>query len=261
MKLNFFVLKIVLTLAALLFSLALVYFSQDGHHDVTGSNAVAVGKTEIMGMRLVSLSAGNGVEVLETAGGIFRVNRQKDVIEIEQKIGERRQLAQIKFSNGGLEKTAGPVCGDFECVWRSGDDTGFRITIAGDSVIKLENIKRAAVKIGFRAKHIGYDINITEKNTAGVLALDEDGGIAIIPPGYASREKWSSTFESNEWKLDAQEALPVLFVGVLPPREFDWERSFWPVVHYSSHIERYPSDEQIAAWSEYAKVLEMHSWI
>lgn len=265
MKLNLFAKKSIVAVAALLLFLALVYFSQDdtlpGTVTETGNDVVAVGKTEIMRMKLVSLAAGDGVEVLETAGGIFRVDREKDIIEIEQKIGKWRQLAQIKFSGGELGKTAEPVCGDFECVWKSGDNAGFRMTIAGDSVVKLENIKKAAVKIGFRAKHIGYDMNITEKNTAGVLALDEDGGIAIIPPGYAARDKWPSTFEFNEWKLDAQEALPVLFIGALPPREFDWERSFWPVVHYSSHVERYPSDEQIITWSRYAKVLEMHSWI
>lgn len=123
-------------------------------------------------------------------------------------------------------------------------------------MVRFFNIEKVSVELQFSPLHH----KLSDSN-GGLLALDDDGGLAIIPPGSSSNEDYAKTFGNNVWRLLAGDPLPLLFIGVCPPREFDWDSSFSHIVHYSSHIERYPTDEQIIAYSQYAKVLEMHSWV
>lgn len=222
---------------------------------------IKVGDVKIKGMGIENLYTEAKVSTLTTTGGLFRIDLGKGTIEIEQRIEEKRLLAKVIFADSQLKELSTPICMGFDCIWEGNFPESPKIIISGDSVIRFYNIKELEIVLYFTPVHQKFNVSITQYNNGGLLALDENGGLAIAPPSYASNEIWPKRFKNNVWKLTAEKPLPLLFIGVLPPRPFDWDRSFWPVIHYSSHIQRYPTDEQIAAYSKYAKVLEMHSWV
>jgi len=216
---------------------------------------------KIKGMEIENLYTEAKVSTLTTTGGLFRIDLEKGTIEIEQRIGEKRLLAKVILVDNQFKELSTPTCMGFDCILEGNFPESPKIIISGDSVIRFYNIKNLRVVLYFTPVHQKFNVSITQYNNGGLLALDENGGLAIAPPSYASNENWPKSFENNVWNLTAEKPLPLLFIGVLPPRPFDWERSFWPVIHYSSHIQRYPTNEQIIAYSKYAKVLEMHSWV
>lgn len=215
----------------------------------------------IKGMAIEKVFVSGKVTTLKTTGGSFRFNFDKGIIEISQRIGTKRQLASITLDRNYTNALVNHNSNGFDYTWSGTKPEDPQIIISGDSVIRFYNIKRLKVALCFTPVHQKFIDVPARFNAGGLLALDETGGLAITPSGYAFSKSPLPRFENGEWKLDAANPQLLLFIAVLPPREFDWERSFWPVVHYSSHIDRYPSDEQIVGYSKYAKVLEMHSWV
>jgi hypothetical protein len=63
------------------------------------------------------------------------------------------------------------------------------------------------------------------------------------------------------WRFSSTKSMRFLFLGICPPREHDDLRSSWPVIHYTSYLYRYPSDQDIDRFSKFAKVLEIHQWV
>ena len=208
------------------------------------------------GMSIESLSVKDNVSVLTTTGGLFRIDLKTGVIEIRQRIGKERLLAKAVLDKDWLKTFSAPTQDGFDCIWEGTSPKDPKMIISGDSVIRFSNIEELEIRLEFSPIYC----KVTDSN-GGLLALDNTGGLAIMPLESSSNENWPKTFENNLWKLAADEPFPLVFIGVCPPRPFDWESSFLPVVHYSSHIQRYPTDEQIIAYSKYAEVLEMHSWV
>lgn len=230
----------------------------------SGKNEGLRASVKIKGMEICDLYTEGKVSTLITTGGLFRIDLEKGLIEIEQRIGENRLLAKVILEDKKFKRLSAPILMGFDCIWEDREDNlseSPKIIISGDSVIRFYNIKKIKVVLHFTPVHQKFNVSITQYNNGGLLALDEKGGLCIAPPSYASNKRWPKEFKNNVWRLAAERPLPLLFIGVLPPRLFDWERSFYPIIHYSSHAQRYPTDEQIAVYSKYAKVLEMHSWV
>lgn len=215
----------------------------------------------IKGMTIENFYTQDGISTLETTGGIFKINFKEGIIEAGQKIGVRRPIAKIFIKDEWFRNLGQPVKKGFDYVWQNETDKSQEIIISGDSVIRIFNAKKIEVKLEFIPLHEKINNSIWEFNNKGLLALDNDGGLGIMPPSYANNEKWPKSYDNNTWVLSAEQPLPLLFISVLPPRPFDWDRSYMPIIHYSSHIQRYPTDDQIAEYSKYAKILEMHSWV
>lgn len=210
----------------------------------------------IKGMRIEDVRVVNDYIHFQTTGAMFKIKKNSGKIEIYQRIGKKRKLAEVSVSEefvAVLKKE--PSDEGFDYVWGDKDKIA-SIVISGDSVVRFYNVKKMKIKLFFTPIH--HKINSLNN---GLLALDEKGGIAIMPPDNVSSKDYQITIENDEWVLDSDIEMPVLFLGVCPPREFDFKRSKWAIVHYSSHIERYPSDEQIKEYSKFAKVLEMHQWV
>lgn len=210
----------------------------------------------IKGMRIEGVDTVNNCIHLSTTGARFEIKKDIGKIVIYQRIGKKRKLAEVSLSDefiSVLKKE--PHNEGFEYAWGDKDKTA-SIVISGDSVVRFYNVKKIKIELFFNPIH--HKINSLNR---GLIALDDEGGFAIMPPDKITPTDYSVTIEKKEWLLDSDSNMSVLFLGVCPPREFDWERSKWPIIHYSSHIQRYPSDEQIKEYSEFAKVLEMHQWV
>lgn len=208
-------------------------------------------------MRIESLSVVEHFTYLQTTGAIFRIDKNEGSMEIYQRIGKKRKLAEVTISEAILPALRNPPKDTgFDYVWSNVKDKLPRIIISGDSVIRFYNVKRIRIKLYFNPLH--RKINISNH---GLLALDQEGGIAVMPPDNICSKDYPIKITRTDWELNSNKEMPVLFLGVSPPRAFDWERSRWPVTHYSSHIKRYPADEQIKEYSKFTKVLEMHQWV
>ena len=225
----------------------------------TSLQAISItGNKVLHGMSIENFSAAEKEQIMQTTGAILSINRQVGTIVIKQRIGTERILAVIDLPQE-LKGADGPRKEGFDYYWEG--KKGAQMIISGDSVIRFKNIKYLQVALKFEPEFQRVDEEITQFKTGGLLALDGKGGIAIIPPSYASNKKYQKKFDNNIWILSNRNPIPLLFVGVLPPRHFDWRKSLICVVHYSSHVQRYPTDRQIAKYSKFAKVLEIHSWV
>ena len=211
---------------------------------------------KINGMSIESIHVRDKTSVLTTTGGVFHVDLENGTIEIKQRIGKERILAKVMLDKDWLKTLSSPVVDGFDCIWEGLSTKGSRMVIAGDSTIRFYNIEKLQVKLQFSPMY-----HKLSSSCGGLLTLDNDGGLVIAPPKLSSRRNWPKRFKKNSWELSAKEPLSLLFIGLCPPRHFDWDASFRKNVHYSSHTQRYPTDEQIIEYSKYATVLEMHSWI
>lgn len=210
----------------------------------------------IKGMSIESLSVKDNVSILTVTGSLFRIDSKIGTIEIRQRIGEKRLLAEVTLAEDEFKGLTAPTQVSDCYIWEGNSPEFPKMIISGDSVIHFQNIKNITVKLRFSPIYHKF-----KDSNGGLLALDDEGGLAIIPPESTLNDDWHKTFNDNIWQLKGNEPLPFLFIGVCPPRQFDWKQSFMPVVHYSSHVQRYPTDEQIVEYSKYAKVLQMHSWV
>lgn len=208
-------------------------------------------------MRIEHLTEGRTHASLTTTGACFILQKDKGIIQVYQRIGGKRKIAEVHLSKDFLEivKRA-PRDRGFEYVWSCGGKNNPEIIISGDSLIRFNNIDN--IKIVSPFTPVYRKLN---RSNNGLMLLDNRGGMVINPPENISLGDYPITVNGSEWKLDSRLKMSTLFLGVCPPREFDWERSKWPVVHYSSHIKRYPSNEEIIQYSQFAKVLELHQWI
>ncbi|MFA6375897.1 MAG: hypothetical protein WCX69_00650 [Candidatus Paceibacterota bacterium] len=209
-------------------------------------------------MSIEKFSADGKNQTIQTTGAIFSINSEQGTISIKQRIGADRDVAVIDLPKE-LKKAKGPRKEGFDYYWDGTEES--QMIISGDSVVRFKNIRNLQVSLKFTPEFKQIDEEITKYKTGGLLALDGKGGIAIVPPSYASNEKYSKKFENNQWIFSGSDSMSLLFVGILPPRYFDWEKSFINVVHYSSHVQRYPTDQEIAQYSKFAKILELHSWV
>jgi hypothetical protein len=210
----------------------------------------------IQGMGIEKLVFKYNVSILTTTGGVFSVNLEEGTIEIRQRINKNRILAKVILDQAWSKTLLKPELNGFDCIWKDNITKKNRMIISGDSVVRLFNVKNVEVKLQFSPTHK----KINESNN-GLLALDNEGGLVIAPPAEPLERFSTKNFIGTTWTSSSSKPIKVLFIGICPPRNFDWKTSFLNVVHYSSHIQRYPTDEQIKEYSKYAKVLEMHQWV
>lgn len=198
-----------------------------------------------------------------TTGAEFDFDAASATIEVYQRVGSWRHLATVFLpeSVGRLIGTK-PIRDQVDYVWVGTDsqasDATLKVMVSGDSVLRFENVRNLGVKLAFAPESLR-----TKESVGGILALDRLGGLAVVPASAARSDHYRKGFdvETRTWSLTATEPLSLLMLGVCPPRHFDWKRANVPVVHYSSHVRRYPNEGEIASYGTFAKVLEFHSWV
>ena len=211
----------------------------------------------IKGMQVESYRSDDIAATLVTTGASFRYAFSSREMTVRQRIGQSRTLAVLRLSEPfGKLLEQGPSRTGFDYVWGDPEGSNPAMVISGDSVLRLYNVTRVDVSLRFSPQH--YKENPPNK---GFVALDEAGGISVLPPASATLADYPVTADGNDWVLNSASPLHVLFIAVSPPREFDWERSRIPIVHFSSHVNRYPTDEEIREFATYAGILEMHQWV
>lgn len=217
------------------------------------------GRSAPRGMRLEAFEPAPDASgfTVRTTGAVIRADLGARRVSVEQRVGVERVVATIELDEDvGAVMARPPRRTALELTWDGQAPGEPTVIVAGDSTIRLQGVRTLAVGLAFVPLHAHV-----RKENGGLLAFDDDGGIAIIPPVAAPASGQPPGLAGSRWTLAAQTPLAELVIAVCPPRPFDPARADHGVVHYASHIRRYPSDADIVAMSRYARVLELHSWV
>jgi len=183
-----------------------------------------------------------GAQIVGEAGGRVR---------FAQRIGTSRRVVTLELGvpiRGAKLTHSGP---GRACISLSSPPVSIRVN--GDSLFMLHVHEPLTIRVrshiapgwsgSFGANHLLAD----ELGAFGLYCSERD-----LPDGF---DPYSETVATYPLPADA-----VLWVGVCPPKPYDWERSLKDnVVWHWSNVEGYPPDEELRAWREYGNIVLLQS--
>jgi hypothetical protein len=203
------------------------------------------------GMAVETVEDG-AVAQVTTTGSVFRIRKEFDAIECDQRIPARRQVATLKLPPGSTR--------GIELVHHSSgaavfEGEGTTVRINSDSTLMVAPGQHGDIKaeLSFPPDcHFGAGGNHN--------FFDPNGGISFFNNGNSPdpQLELESAPITITWGCRAG---AVFWSVVSPPKPFDWDASFQ---HYagqgSSHLRYvYPSDGEIDGASKQASILFLHS--
>jgi len=204
---------------------------------------MAVVSAEIQDQALRVVTTGAELSADASGAAVFR-----------QRIGHPRPVLSLAFEGGlgGAPRLThrGPAFA-FACFGegavnlRANGDSLFMFHVHAPVTVTVVR----AIDVGFHASH-----------RCNHLVLDEWGGFGL----YCSEENLAEAFDPFG-PVTARYDLPagsVLWVGVCPPKPYDWDRSLTDHVvwHWSNQL-GYPPDDQLVAWSTEGNIVLLQSEI
>ena len=205
------------------------------------------------GMTVESARAGDGALRIVTTGAEMALDVEGRGV-LSQRIGHPRQVVSIRFEGGFAclpEVThAGPGLAFARYV-----EPGIDVRANGDSLFMFHVHEPTAVVVE-RAINAGFSASFGCNH----VLLDEWGGFGL----YCSEGGFDDAFDPYG-PVTARYELPadaVLWVGVCPPKPYDWERSLRDNVvwHWSNEL-GYPPDGQLVTWSKKGNICLLQSEI
>ncbi len=204
-----------------------------------------------MGMVVESAQIQEGTLRIRTTGACIEADLATGDIRFSQRIGHERLLAVLHLGQGleGAAVThAGPGLARITFA-----EPAVTIRVNGDSLFMLHVRDPLAVSVD-RAIDIAWHGSFQ----ANHLVADEWGGLGL----YCSEPTIRDAFDPFARTL-ASYALPadaVLWVGVCPPKPYDWDRSLRDnVVWHWSNQQAYPPDDVLRAWSRHGNIVLLQS--
>ena len=200
----------------------------------------------------VETAEDGAVPQVTTTGGVFRIRKELDEIECDQRIPAPRHVATLKLPTGSLRGIKLVHHSSGAAVFE-GEGTTLRIN--GDSTLMVAPGQHGDIRaeLSFPPDcHFGAGGNHN--------FFDPNGGISFFDNGNSPDPlvELESTPITITWGWRAGS---VFWSVVSPPKPFDWDASFQ---HYagqgSSHLQYvYPSDGEIESASKQARILFLHS--
>ncbi len=203
------------------------------------------------GMAVESVEQAVERVTIVTTGATVSIDPESGVVTFAQRIGHQRSVAELHLGGGlaGLEVThhgagfARVVCAE----------PALTLRVNGDSLAMLqcheplEVSVRSLIPILWSASHHNHH-----------LFADEWGGFGV----YCSQSEPEMPAHPYE-DVVVQSALganEVLWVGVCPPKPYEWERSLREHViwHWSSEL-AYPPDEVLESWAGLGNLVLLQS--
>ncbi len=193
--------------------------------------------------------SGGALEVV-TTGAEFRMDASGEGV-FRQRVGTPRAVARIRVTGLSDPPTlthSGP--GFAFCSYAS---PKLDLRVNGDSLFMFHARESVTVEIT-RSIEVGF----TASHKGSLLVLDEYGGFGL----FCSDDALAGALEPYE-PVVARHTLPadaVLWVGVCPPKPFDWDRSLKNhVVWHWSMDTGYPADADLAAWAAEGNIVLLQS--
>ncbi len=183
---------------------------------------------------------GGGLQLLTTGAVVDFIGGSGEV-RFEQRIGHRRPMVRLRFGRPLAGVQLGQQTDGFALV--SVAQPKLSVRLNGDSLFMLqahEPVEIAVDRLIVPAWSASHGANH--------LLADEWGGFGL----YCSRKDLPDGFDADATQV-ATYRLPageVLWVGVCPPKPYDWQRSlrdrvFW---HWSNQTS-YPPDAELRTWA------------
>ena len=194
------------------------------------------------GMMVKSAEIEDSVLKIETTGAKMEWDFAGGEIKFSQMLVRKRELLTIKIKAADSEPKlthAGPGL-----AFASFDSPKLDLRANGDSLFMFHAKEPVEIVIK-RNKNFLSIFNPTYLSNH--LLLDEFGGFGIYCSEENANENFSPFDETTAiYKLPAD---AVLWVGICPPQEYDWERSLKDQViwHWSNELS-YPPDERLKSW-------------
>jgi len=188
---------------------------------------------------------------VKTTGAVFAIDLRKGSIGGYQAIGHKRALAVLK--------TGRPWRGAVLTHHGAGfarltvDDPKLTIRINGDSLCMLQ--AHEPLKVSVERK---IDVAWNSSYGANHLLADEWGAFGLYYSDAAANDAcdpYAPTVAAYDMPEDA-----VLWLGVCPPKPYDWERSFTDnVVWHWSNTLGYPPDSDLRSWQPHGNIVLLQS--
>lgn len=204
-----------------------------------------------MGMVVESAEVKNGVLRVRTTGTDIEAELATGDVRFGQRIGHERPLAVLHVGQAldGVAVThSGPGLARITFT-----KPAITIRVNGDSLFMLHAHEPLAVSVdraidvawhgSYKANHVVAD----EWGAFGLFCSQQDIADQFDPFG--------GTVARYELPADA-----VLWVGVCPPKPYDWERQLKDNVvwHWSNQL-AYPPDDELRSWSQYGNIVLLQS--
>ncbi len=204
-----------------------------------------------MGMVVESTQLKEGNLRARTTGADIEADLVTGDIRFGQRIGHERTLAVLRLGRaleGAKVTHAGPGLARITFA-----QPAITIRVNGDSLFMLHVHEPLAVSVD-RA----IDIAWYGSHEANHLMADEWGAFGL----FCSQQDIADHFDPFARSV-ARYDLPrdaVLWVGVCPPKPYDWDRSIKDnVVWHWSNQQAYPSDRELQRWSRYGNIVLLQS--
>lgn len=197
-----------------------------------------------------ALSDGDVIRV-QTTGAEIAVDCARGAVTFHQRIGQERVVAELLLGTpleGARLSHSGPGLARIEV-----ERPALAIRINGDSLFMLHVQAPLEVKV---RRQIAPAWSASFKNNH--VVVDERGGFGL----YCSDATLSDGFEPLNETV-AVYPLPadaVLWLGVCPPKPYDWDRSLKDNVvwHWSNEV-GYPADSDLKLWREHGNIVLLQS--
>ena len=204
---------------------------------------MAVERAEIRDQAFRVVTTGAQATVEASGAAVFR-----------QRIGRARPVVSL-FFEGGLKGAPELTHRGPGFAFARFGEAGVDLRVNGDSLFMFH--ARAPVTVTVRR---AIDVGFHASYRCNHLVLDEWGGFGL----YCSEENLDDAFDPFG-PVTARYDLPagsVLWVGVCPPKPYDWDRSLTDHVvwHWSNQL-GYPPDDQLIAWSKEGNIVLLQSEI
>lgn len=204
-----------------------------------------------MGMVVESAKMAEGVIRIRTTGASIEIDTASGEMRFAQRIGHERPVAVLRLGRrleGASLVDRGPAMA--RITFR---EPALAVRINGDSLCMLHAKEPLEVAVDRKidvAWHSSYQNNH--------LMVDEWGGFGL----YCSERDLDDRYDPY---LPTVAAVPlprdgVLWLGVCPPKPYDWERSVTDnVVWHWTRGDAYPADDVLRSWKAYGNIVLLQS--
>ncbi|MHB9034481.1 MAG: hypothetical protein ACYC6L_15725 [Anaerolineae bacterium] len=201
--------------------------------------------------------------IVMTTGARYEFDKSSKRGEVScyQRLNRERPVARITFGHAFRTLTVEHHDNESVVLNQIVQSTWYtKLVIRADGVLEIYSMPRLDLQFaGSFTPYVG-------QRDGSVLLLDETGGIGVYP-STRFNQRDATGLTSREWRLHYEgDMFCRMYVSVLPPRPYDWERSYKNrIAHWGVNppwtFGHFPSDEMITKAAEYADILVLHDQI
>jgi len=202
----------------------------------------------------------NGISV-HTTGADFDFNYARKVIVITQNIPQQRPLAEVTvYPDTWWDdlRTAEAVCTDPSQILLMTSEDGKAVQLASvgmEALLSIKDCSKAEFFWAFTPLHRN-----AFARTLGESILDENGGISITSLFPSSPTEKYTPYSATSAMFTSATSCSFM-LSACPARLRDQRDEHAITIHYTSPIDRYPSDSDLRRFARNANVLQLHSWV